>query len=92
MNRTGILVAGLVAFEAGGLAALHVISAEAVSRMTLFDPAGLLPLFAVCLGLAVWGELLLGTLVLATLARGIVVGSAAGTKRRREAMIERVRA
>lgn len=75
MTGKRMIFAALVGFEAAGLGALHAISAGAVSRMVLFDPAGLLPLFAGLKAFAVCGELLLATLVSGSLARAIVAGA-----------------
>jgi len=70
-----MIVAALVGFEAAGLGVLHAISAGAVSTMALFDPAGLLPLFAGLKAFAVCGELLLATLVSGSLAQAIVASA-----------------
>lgn len=75
MTGKRMIVAALVGFETVGLGVLHAISAGAVSRMVLFDPAGLLPLFAGLKAFAVCGELLLATLVSGSLARLIVAGA-----------------
>lgn len=73
MSRYGKTVGALVAFEAVGLAVLHAVSASAVTRMEVFDPAGLLGLFAALKALAVTGELLFATLGFGFLARRLVL-------------------
>ncbi|WP_292960300.1 hypothetical protein [Novosphingobium sp. UBA1939] len=75
MTGKRMIVAALVGFEAVGLGVLHGLSAGAASRMALFDPAGLLPLFAGLKAFAVCGELLLATLVSGSLAQAIVAGA-----------------
>lgn len=72
MTGRRVIIAALVGVEAAGLVVLHALSASAVNRMALFDPAGLLPLFAALKALAVSGELLLATLVSGSLARVLV--------------------
>lgn len=73
MSRYGKTVAALVAFEGVGLEVLHAVSASAVTRMEVFDPAGLLRLFAALKALAITGELLFATLGLGFLARRFVL-------------------